>query len=285
MRRARILVVEDNPVNQLVAVKILEKLGCRADVAGNGNEALAALRRIPYDLVLMDCQMPEMDGFEASRRIRSGEAGRDRVRTPIIAMTARAMQGDREKCLASGMNDYIPKPVDPLVLAQVLERRLWTGGRSPADDRPGRPLSRTTPARLSLTGQALDDRLMGDAEVIAAIVDVFLEDTPRRIEALKGCAARGDLEGAGREAHSIKGAAAGIGGEALRRAAFEVEKAGRDGDAQRLAAMTPRLERRFEELRQALDAVRRTTGGRAEIICNSLSKTLAEPLIFIPNRR
>jgi signal transduction histidine kinase/CheY-like chemotaxis protein/HPt (histidine-containing phosphotransfer) domain-containing protein len=261
MRRARILVVEDNAVNQLVAVKLLEKLGCRADVAGNGKEALVVLRRIPYDLVLMDCQMPEMDGFEATRTIRSGGAGQSRVRTPVIAMTARAMQGDREKCLASGMNDYIPKPVDPLRLAQALERWLGQEAASLADDRLPTPALSDDPGAPVFDRQALDDRLMGDADVIAKIIDVFLEDMPRRIEALKGCAAGADLEGAGQEAHSIKGAAAGIGGEALRRAAFEIEKAGRVGDAERLAAMTPGLEKRFEELRRALDAVRRPQAG------------------------
>ena len=239
MRRARILVVEDNAVNQLVAVKLLEKLGCRADVAGNGNEALVALRRIPYDLVLMDCQMPEMDGFEAARSIRSGGAGQSRVRTPIIAMTARAMEGDREKCLGAGMDDYIPKPVDPLVLARVLKKRLDRQTVAAANDLPPTPALSDDPDAPVFDRKALDDRLMGDADVIAHILDVFLEDTPRRIEALKGCAARADLEGAGREAHSIKGAAAGIGGEALRRAAFEIEQAGRGGDAQRLAAMLP----------------------------------------------
>jgi CheY-like chemotaxis protein/HPt (histidine-containing phosphotransfer) domain-containing protein len=248
--------VEDNPVNQLVAVKILEKLGCRADVAGNGNEALVALLRIPYDLVLMDCQMPEMDGFEAARRIRSGGAGQGRVRIPVIAMTARAMQGDREKCLASGMNDYIPKPVDPLQLVQVLERWLGREAASPANEATTTLSLPDDPTAPIFDRAILEDRLMGDADVIAGIIDVFLEDTPRRIETLKGYAARGDLENAGREAHSIKGAAAGIGGEALRRAASEVEKAGHVGDAERLVAMTPRLENRFAELRQALASIR-----------------------------
>ena len=256
VRRARILVAEDNPVNQLVAVKILEKLGCRADVAGNGNEVLVALRNIPYDLVFMDCQMPETDGFEAARRIRSGEAGQSRVRTPIIAMTARVMQGDREKCLASGMNDYIPKPVSPLLIAQVMERWLGQEAGPPADDAARTPALPDDAAPPVFDRTALDDRLLGDADAIAGIVDIFLEDTPRRIEALKGHAVRGDLEGAGREAHSIKGAAAGIGGEALRKAASEAEKAGREGDAERLAAMMPLLENRFAELRQALASIR-----------------------------
>ncbi len=97
--------VEDNVTNQLVAVKMLERFGHRSDVVANGQEALVALRNIPYDLVLMDCQMPEMDGFEATRRMRQGEAGGVHAATPVIAMTAHTMQGDRKRCMDAGMND------------------------------------------------------------------------------------------------------------------------------------------------------------------------------------
>ena len=124
----RILVVEDNITNQLVAVGMLEKLGYRADVAGNGLEALIALRSIPYGLVLMDCQMPEMDGFEATSRIRAGEAGQAHRSTPILAMTARAMQGDREKCLEAGMDDYLSKPIDMAALAAATAQWLSDEG-------------------------------------------------------------------------------------------------------------------------------------------------------------
>jgi signal transduction histidine kinase/CheY-like chemotaxis protein len=121
--RVRVLVAEDNPVNQKVATRTLEKLGFRCEVAGNGREALAALQRTGFNLVLMDCQMPEMDGFEATRRIREREAeGGPRV--PIVAMTANAMAGDRESCLRAGMDDYIAKPFNPSELAAVIER--WT---------------------------------------------------------------------------------------------------------------------------------------------------------------
>ena len=114
-----VLLVEDNKVNQKLAVRLLERLGCRASVAENGLEALALLDRYDYDLILMDCQMPEMDGYETTRRIREGEHGRRRV--PILAITANAMENDLDRCLASGMDAYLTKPIDFIKLRDALE--------------------------------------------------------------------------------------------------------------------------------------------------------------------
>jgi signal transduction histidine kinase/DNA-binding response OmpR family regulator len=135
-RSARILVVEDNAANVKVAVRMVERLGYRADVAGNGVEAVRVLGQVHYDAVLMDCQMPEMDGYEASRAIRRNET--DGRRTPIIAMTASALSGDRERCLAAGMDDYISKPVKLHVVAAVLERWLKEESPSPSTRGEGR---------------------------------------------------------------------------------------------------------------------------------------------------
>ena len=144
-RPGRILLVEDNPTNQKVALAMLQKLGWRADVAANGLEAVRAVKHMAYDLVLMDCQMPEMDGFAATRSIRELEAGSSPLaaghpgasasglehrasRLPIIAMTANSMQGDRARCLEAGMDDYISKPVQPEDLAEKINRWLHGPG-------------------------------------------------------------------------------------------------------------------------------------------------------------
>jgi two-component system sensor histidine kinase/response regulator len=121
-QRVRVLVVEDNAANLKLSVRMIERLGYRADVAGNGAEAVSILESMPYDAVLMDCQMPELDGYEATKLIRKNETGGRRV--PIIAMTAAALSGDRERCLAAGMDDYISKPIKLHVVAAVLERWL-----------------------------------------------------------------------------------------------------------------------------------------------------------------
>lgn len=131
----RVLVAEDNVVNTKLAVMMLERFGCRVQTAGNGVEALAALARGPIDLVLMDCDMPDMDGFEATREIRRMEAGR--THTPIVAMTASAMEGDRLRCLEAGMDDYLAKPVRGPMLRSTLERwRTATEARAAAPAAP-----------------------------------------------------------------------------------------------------------------------------------------------------
>ena len=123
-RKIRILVAEDNPVNQKVAQAMLRKMGLHADVVANGQEAINALQIMPYDLVLMDCQMPEMDGFEATRSIRQGGSKAHNVQIPIIAMTAFTMRGDKDKCIQAGMSDFIAKPVQQQELAELLARWL-----------------------------------------------------------------------------------------------------------------------------------------------------------------
>jgi len=148
--RPRVLVVEDNPINQRLALRMLEKLGCRVDIAGNGKEAIDSVTQTSYDVVFMDGMMPEMDGLEATRHIREAESGKreaslrnnemgdanDERRLPIIAMTANAMQGDREKFLEAGMDDYIAKPITSEVLATILKRWVSEGPEEAARSLP-----------------------------------------------------------------------------------------------------------------------------------------------------
>src|SRR5262245_17254742 len=187
------LVAEDNVVNQKVAVRMLEKLGYRADVAANGQEALEALARIPYAAVLMDGHMPEMDGFEATAALRQRE-GRDR-HTPIIAMTASAMAGDREQCLAAGMDDYLTKPVSAEQLQAVLER--WIPRATSGDDAAREPSAVPEPdASVDRTVLA-NVRGLGDQGGLASLgelIDGFLGGAPVHLASLRAAATAGDAD-------------------------------------------------------------------------------------------
>ena len=205
----RILLAEDNVVNQKVALKLLEKLGYRADVAGNGIEVLQALRRQRYDILLLDVQMPEMDGLEAARFIRA-EWSDDR-RPRILAMTANAMAGDRERCLDAGMDDYIGKPVQLDELQLALEQ--WGPEKpGPVAGRAGPSWQGAIVARLAELFDLADPEQAASAE---EIVDSFLGDVPVRIAALGAAIAAGSAEGAGRAEHALKGMCANVGADRL----------------------------------------------------------------------
>jgi PAS domain S-box-containing protein len=248
-RKVRILLAEDNPTNQQVALGILEKLGFGADTVANGREAVQALEMVPYDIVLMDVQMPEMDGFEATRAIRSGKTGVLNPKIPIIAMTAHAMKGDRERCLEAGMDDYISKPIAPQALAEALEKWVETPqGRSPSVSAPGGAAEPSAGPPV-FDRQAFMARLMGDEDLAKTIIAGFLEDIPKRILALRTHLDRGDAGSAGGQAHAIKGAAANVGGMALSAVASEIEEAGKAGRREELAALVPEIERQFALLK------------------------------------
>ena len=252
---ARILLVEDNRTNQIVAQAILAKLGHQIDVAANGAEALTALEKMPYDLVLMDVQMPVMDGLEAARRIRSSHSSVKNHAIPIIAMTANALKEDRELCLTAGMNDYLPKPIKPQILSDMLIRWLpEENGQArathpaevphAADDGIGSP--------VVFDKNDLLERLVNDQELINVVISGFLEDIPVQIQALKDFVESGDKISAERQAHSIKGAAAIISGQALRATAYEMEKLGKNGDLSAMQKGIRELERQFERLKVEL---------------------------------
>jgi PAS domain S-box-containing protein len=254
---ARILVAEDNVVNQEVALGILKKLGVRAEAVADGAEAIEVLKTLPYDLVLMDIHMPEMDGLEATRIIRDPQSPVRDHQIPIIALTASALRSDRETCLAAGMNDHITKPVSLEALAAILNfwlpRQLRGVMRDASTDRSaGDAAGRKTELDLSVFDRAgLVARLMDDETLADSILSRFLEATPKQIGLLRQSLDAGDAAAAKGHAHSIKGAAANIGGERLRRVAFKIEEAARAGDLQTAIRQTGELQAQFELLKKA----------------------------------
>ncbi|GLI35646.1 histidine kinase [Desulforhabdus amnigena] len=253
----RILLAEDNITNQQVALSILKKLGYRADAVANGREALHALRTIPYDLVLMDGQMPEMDGYEATRRIREKDSGVFDPMIPIIAMTAHAMKGDREKCLEAGMSDYLAKPVHPEELAELLEKWLPAAHDAflkGAQNEEGDVLPDVCTVHGSdvFDESLLRKRLMGDEDLVKTIIEAFLADITDQLDALRSSVAAGDLHMAEQLAHKIKGAAGNVTGAALASVAHAMEQAALAGDLERLKDGFPLLDRQFDLLKQAM---------------------------------
>ena len=280
-RRVRILLAEDNSTNQLVLFEILQKMGYRADAVADGKEAIEALQRQPYDLVLMDCEMPELDGFEATRLIRSGQSQVLNPGIPVIAITAYAMKGDRERCLSAGMNDYLAKPIQPEELARALERWLEktlndrdaagaSTDISPCTEsgvvpsaQSGDPSGATGVEAVIFDREGFMKRIMGDEALAGRLMNGFLADMPVQIEKLKATIDAGDGLLAGQQAHRIKGAAANLGGVALQGVAFSMERAGKAGELETLRALLPDLRRRFAELKDALengDGKRQTEG-------------------------
>ncbi len=261
----RVLLAEDNITNQQVALGILRKLGVRADAVANGAEVVRALETIPYDVVLMDIQMPEMDGFEATRVIRGGSPKALRPNIPIVAMTARALQGDRERCIAAGMDDYVTKPVSRMALTAALDR--WLPRRAGTPPQPSaepelsdvpEPVAEPEAAPAPAAEPPVFDRegmlvrLMGDEELARDVVDGFLEDAPKQFEGLRVCISAADETGALRRVHTIKGASANVGGDALSAAALEAERAGQAGGVDAIMSRVPVLESQFVQLREAM---------------------------------
>jgi signal transduction histidine kinase/DNA-binding response OmpR family regulator len=244
----RVLVADDNSVNQMVAVRILAKLGSRGDAVGNGLEALNALERVPYDVVLMDVQMPEMDGLEATQELRRREAGTGR-RTPVIAMTAHAMEQDRANCLAAGMDDYLSKPIRAEALAVAL--LCWTVGRA---EPPGPAADDTTPD-VELDLEQLEEASCGDSGFARQLFDEFSVSAPELLRQATEAAVRGDLKRLSAAAHTLAGGSGMLGGRRLSVTCRELEERAAAGDADAARAALGRAERdlrglraRFEEL-------------------------------------
>ncbi|MBI3721540.1 MAG: response regulator, partial [Fimbriimonas ginsengisoli] len=246
LRGARVLLAEDNAINTKVALQILSRLGCSAVAVENGLLALEALERESFDLVLMDVQMPHMDGLEASRKIRkSDKPYRD---IPIVALTANAMAGDRDQCLAAGMNDYLPKPVKPAELSTVLVRWIKTGNDTPE------AVAKENPNRRSVDGpldaSRLRDELGFDEDTAIAILREFRTSAIDLLDRMAESIKAQDVAGVKLHAHTLKGSAKTIGAPKLAEACRELERAAEDSFN---GSLTPRLRRIERELRVVLD--------------------------------
>ena len=253
----RILLAEDNITNQQVAVGILNKLGFRVDVAANGVETVKALETLPYDLVLMDMQMPEMDGIEATRAIRDPQSRALNPQVTIVAMTANAMQGDREKCLQAGMDDYLTKPIERPALVAILEKWLKPKGEVNSLV-SSEPEEKVAPIKQEKEPAVFDraafmNRVMDDTELARVVLNGFLGEMPDQIAQLKNHLAVGDAHLVEQQAHKIKGASGTVGGEALRAVAWAMEQAGKAGDLAAARARVSDLDTQFDALKTALE--------------------------------
>jgi PAS domain S-box-containing protein len=298
----RILVVEDNSTNRKVITHMLLRYGLHVDVAANGKEALNLLNITDYDLVLMDVQMPIMDGIEATRRFRGMESGNQRSEfenpasdpqassfssqpspplqpstfnlqpshyTPIIAMTALAMSGDRERCLDAGMDDYVTKPITPVSLRDTLVRWLAIpGSGNPADtspppaifhpdapeNGPTRDDDDTRPRPLVLDWADFLERMEGDLELVRELLDDFLQDTPERLRDLDEALKNGKLYQIQSQAHAVKGACRVLGAPAMADAAHEIERVALTATPEILTAIVRELNVQFEMLKAEIQA-------------------------------
>jgi signal transduction histidine kinase/FixJ family two-component response regulator len=243
----RLLLVEDSWMNQQVALGMLEQLGYEADLATDGREALEAIERGAYAAVLLDCQMPEMDGFQMAAELRRREAQSGRSPVPVIAMTASAMLADRERCLASGMNDHLAKPVRITELSAKLER--WVAASGETEPVPSGVLD---PAALAEVARL---RRPGRPDLVSAIVQRFRDEAPGRVQALREAVDRGDAGAVSDYAHSLKGDSRRIGGIEVGQLCAELEMLGRSGTLANASELVTALSAAVERLCAALQSV------------------------------
>ena len=246
----RILVVDDNNTNQVLALAMLKRLAYRADAVANGLEAIQALAQIQYDLVLMDVQMPEMDGLEATRRIRDAQTGVLNPRVPIIALTAHAMKGDQDRCLAAGMDDYLTKPVRLPALTAVLQRWL----ESPNPPRAEGPPQAASAGRATPVFDRADclERMGGDEWQLRHLLRQFRLEARKLLAELHAAVGVSDRSRVQFLAHGLKGAAGGAGAGAVAELASELESAARKNAGAGFREQAARLDQAFAQFEQAL---------------------------------
>lgn len=271
----RILIAEDNITNRKVAMKLLEVLGYQSDAVENGKKAVEALSRKHYDLVLMDVEMPEMDGFEATRLIRSGTGGMMNPEIPIVAMTAYALKGDRERCLQAGMSGFVAKPVQKRLLREELTTQI---GNTTADtdhntEEEDLPVSGPDPVasagvtiskkddEILFDADTLLDKLGGDKKSFQEMLSIFLEDSQRQINQLEKCIETRDAPAVRSQAHSFKGASGNIGAPGLHKIAARIEKAGKQGNLYMAGNEYTELEREYSRVRKTMSEFLPEGGG------------------------
>ena len=256
----RVLLVEDNPVNAAVAARLLERLGLECEIAVDGVEALEATDMEHYDVILMDCQMPRVDGYEATGRIREREEKRGLNRVPVIAMTANAMVGDRERCLAAGMDDYIAKPLIPDVLENTL--RHWvpmtelldgtpTAGRADGEQDEDLPESDEPP----IVAEVLDDLYQVMQDEFTSLLGTYLESARNMLDDIEQSLAAGDMESIVMPAHSLKSSSANVGALRLSGFAKAMEEGGKRGDIEQVGRSWPQVRRESARVMVELEAV------------------------------
>jgi signal transduction histidine kinase/CheY-like chemotaxis protein/HPt (histidine-containing phosphotransfer) domain-containing protein len=246
-----VLVAEDSAVNRLLAVRLLDQCGYRSDVVSDGRQALEAVARTKYAAVLMDCQMPEMDGYAATAEIRRREQGPEHL--PIVAMTAHSMAGDREKCLAAGMDDYVSKPIRPALLREALSRCLPLAVQH---DSPGVPAPREGDA---IVGPTLDGAMVAELRELAGeelpeLLELYLEDAVAQVRVLAQALEHGDPSSAAAAAHRLKGASLAVGAVLVSAIAAELETRATANDVSGAAELLCSLERAVMNTGEALQA-------------------------------
>jgi two-component system, sensor histidine kinase and response regulator len=246
----RILVAEDNPTNQLVALRMLEKLGYQADAVASGEEVLLALKTIPYTLILMDCQMPNMDGFEATRQIRSRQTTVPNPNIPIVALTADIQKGTREHCLQVGMNDYLSKPLLLKELESVLQKNLNSAKISTIKNVQDKV---STPPKTIFEPEYLLSRVMQDREFAQELVSLFLSEIPSLLGDLELFLVKQDFAETAKQLHRIKGATSNLTQSEIIEIIKEMESAALNKQQNQLESLWPQLELAFSKLKTALE--------------------------------
>jgi len=245
----KILLVEDNETNQMVALAILHKLGYTADSVTNGKQAIQALEKTRYDIVLMDCQMPGMDGYQATEHIRNKKSRVIDHKVPVIALTAHAAKDDRITCLKVGMDDYMAKPFQSQRLADMLKKWLPENSSCPQDENQVPPLKEEQSQEEILDWTGFLDRVMDDEDLAKKIFNTFLNETPKRIQQIQKSIDHGEILITEREAHTLKGSSANVGAVILQDIAHKIEISVNDGDLTNAASFLPMLEKQFNILR------------------------------------